>query len=340
GHLNLGCVQRLSGRIDSAIASFETAIGLRPDFAQAHFNLALALLMRGELSRGWEELEWRLQPPGANRTARIHHAIPAWRGELLGGRSILLHAEQGFGDAIQFARYVPMVADRGGRIILMCRPALRRLFERLRGVEQVIEPGPSVPRVDVQCPFMSLPRAFGTTLESIPADVPYLSPPPELIDTWKAKLDGISGMKVGFAWAGSRTNTRDRYRSCRLDDLAPLFEVSGVTFVNLQKGEAGSTLPTGILDPTGDLHDWADTAALLANLDLVISVDTAIVHLAGAMGKPVWTLLSAAGEWRWLRDRTDTSWYPTMRLWRQKTLGEWEELMGRVAAELRSMDRR
>ena len=331
-HLNLGVTRRLQGRVEEAIAAFEAAIRLKGDFPQARYNLAIALLLLGDYPRGWEEFEWRLQPPDSGRTAQIFHAFPAWRGEPLDGRTILIHLEQGFGDAFQFARLIPLVAARGGRVLLECRPEVKRLLEPVEGVAQVVEQGQPMPAFDVQCPLMSLPRVLGTTLENIPRDVTYLPPPPESTEMWKTKLAGTSGMKIGLAWSGSPTNTRNQLRSCPPEQLAPLFELSGVTLVNLQKGSPPPH--EDVVDCTDQLTDWAETAALVANLDLVITVDTGIAHLAGAMGKPVWTMLSTAADWRYLRGREDSPWYPTMRLFRQERLGDWSTVIERVRGAL------
>jgi tetratricopeptide (TPR) repeat protein len=340
--VNLGCARMRQSRVDDALAAFDAALRLRPDFAGLHFYRGVALLKRGNFEEGWRELEARFAMAPTSRVSRIHQTYPSWTGEPLSGRTILLYTEQGFGDAIQFARYIPLLASRGARkVIVACKPSMQRLLASLSGVSDIVDIAQPLPgAIDLQCAFMSLPLAFGTRPGTIPADVPYLAPPPPLASAWALKLaDAPPGRKVGIAWAGSPTNTLDRYRSCRLDDLAPILDVPGVTFFSLQKGPGEEQLRAArfadrIVDHTRDLNDWAETAALVANLDLVISVDTGVIHLAGAMNKPVWTLLSTASEWRWMERRDDSPWYPSMRLFRQAQLGNWRELATRVAGAL------
>ena len=336
-HLNLGTTLRLAGDIDRAIASFNQAIRLKPGFHQAHYNLAIALLLIGDYPRGWDEFEWRLQPPERDRTTRIFHRFPAWRGESLDGRTIFVHLEQGFGDAFQFARFIPLVAARGGRVLLECRPEIRGLLERLEGVDSIVEPSAQLPAFDVQIPLLSLPRVLGITLDNLPRAVPYLSAPPDRACEWMNKLPACNqGLRIGIAWSGSPTNTRNHLRSCPPEFLRPLAEVPGVILINLQKGAAP---PEGVVDPPAPLADWTDTAALMTHLDLVITVDTGIAHLAGALGRPVWTMLSTAADWRYLRERTDSPWYPTMRLFRQRAPGDWPGVVREVETALRSFTR-
>jgi len=342
-HVTLGCARLRQAKIDEAIEQFEQALRLSPQSPRAHEFLGTALLQRGHFQRGWREYEWRFQTPEMLRSKNIYHRVPAWRGEPLAGRTIFLHAEQGFGDAIQFARYVPMVVDRtrgqGGRVILGCRPELRRLFASIAGVDAIVESGHALPSsIDFQCPLMSLPMAFGTTIQTIPNTVPYLAAPAERFDAWRQRVAGdgaAESLRVGLTWAGNPALARDRVRSAALRDLAPLADVPGVTFYSLQPGGsadvAGSRGPR-LIDHTAHLTDWSETAAFVANLDLVISVDTAVAHLAGALARPTWTLLPAAGEWRWLIGRADSPWYPTMRLFRQQNAGDWAGVMREVAA--------
>lgn len=334
-HLNLGTTRRLAGDIDRAIASFNEAIRLKPDFHQAHYNLGIALLLIGDYPRGWEEFEWRLQPPNRDRTTCIFHGFPAWRGEVLDGRTIFVHLEQGFGDAFQFARFIPLVAARGGRVLLECRPEIRGLLERLEGVHSIVEASTQLPAFDVQIPLLSLPRVLGITLDNLPRTVPYLSAPPDRARAWADRLLHRRGtLGIGIAWSGSPTNTRNHLRACPPEMLRPLAEVPGVHLINLQKGAAP---PAGVIDPPVPLADWADTAALMTHLDLVITVDTGIAHLAGALGRPVWTMLSTAADWRYLRERTDSPWYPTMRLFRQRSAGDWQGVVHGVETALRAV---
>jgi tetratricopeptide (TPR) repeat protein len=336
---NLGCALKETDRWDEAIAAFRRAIELRPDYPAAHWNVGTALLTTGELREGWREYEWRTHyasvPPR-------QFTQPRWNGEPLNDRRILLHAEQGFGDTIQFSRYAKLVAERGGRVLLECQPALERLLRRLDHVEQVIAAGEPPPPFDLHCPLLSLPMVFDTDLTSIPADVPYLSADPRDAETWHARLAGdSSGMKVGLAWAGSTAHINDRNRSLAPEQLRDLFTLSGISFVSLQVGPRGSEakrLP-GVHDVTADLHDFADTAALIANLDLIITVDTALAHLSGALGKRTWILLPTPGDFRWLLHRDDSPWYPTARLFRQPTPGDWATPLRRLREELSQLAR-
>lgn len=327
-----------AGKTAESLAAFEKAVELSPTNASAHFNLALNLLRAGDFARGLAEYEWRWKTPGAIRTKAL--LWPRWDGQPLNGKTILLHMEQGFGDVIQMARYVPRVAAMGGKVILACDAALERLLENLPGVHLLCNAIPSV-AIDVQCPILSLPLAFSTQLETIPAETSYLAPDPELLHTWSEKCAGEDAggkLRIGLVWAGQPGHPNDRNRSLRLQQLAPLAR-DNVKFYSLQKGAAQTQIDQSPaefrpIDFTGALSDFADTAALIANLDLVISVDTAVAHLAGALGKPIWLLLPLNPDWRWLMNRTDSPWYPTMRLFRQRKLGDWTETIDEVRAAL------
>jgi hypothetical protein len=255
-------------------------------------------------------------------------------------RILLLHTEQGLGDAIQFIRYLPLVAQRGGRIIIECQAELQRLFQTMDERWQIVVRGQPLPAFDLHCPLLSLPRVFGTDLANVPNIVPYLHADAQDVRRWQHRLAGHSpNVKVGLAWAGSPTHKNDRNRSMKLATLAPLGQLSGVCLFSLQKGAAAAeakTPPDGMkmIDWTDELYDFADTAALIANLDLVIAVDTAVVHLSGAMGKPVWTLLPFVPDWRWLLQREDSPWYPSMRLFRQPRIGDWDSVITRVVDAL------
>jgi tetratricopeptide (TPR) repeat protein len=327
------------GQLDEAIAAYRQAITLRPEYAEAHGNLALALLMRGDFQPGWEEYEWRRKCNDSQLSPQ-NFTQPEWDGSPLEGRTLLLYTEQGFGDAIQFIRYLPLVAERGGKIIIACQEQLQRLFKMTARGWQIVSQGEPLPRFDLHCPLLSLPRVFRTTLPDIPKTVPYLQADAEIAKRWQHRLaDHSLVMKVGIAWAGSPTNKNDRNRSMKLSSLAPLGQMPGVRFISLQKGKASveaKTPPAGmqLIDWTEDLKDFANTAALIANLDLVIAVDTAVVHLAGAMGKPVWTLLPFVPDWRWLLERDDSPWYPSMQLFRQSSSGDWDSVVARVVPAL------
>jgi len=338
-HSNLGNALRDKGQLTEAIAASRQAIALRPSLPGAHYNLSLALLARGDFQRGWEEYEWRWKCKDFPSRPR-NFAQPLWDGCPLEARTILLHTEQGFGDAIQFIRYLPLVEQRGGKIIIECHAGLQRLFQTTVGRCQIVARHQPMPAFDLHCPLLSLPRVFRTTPDNIPQIVPYLQADAEDAGRWQQRLaDQGPIMKVGLAWAGSPTHKNDRNRSIKLAGLAPLGQMPGVRFVSLQKGNAAAeskTPPAGMdfVDWTEELHDFADTAALIANLDLVIAVDTAVVHLAGAMGKPVWTLLPFVPDWRWLLEREDSPWYPTMRLFRQSSWGDWDSVITRVVEAL------
>jgi hypothetical protein len=262
-----------------------------------------------------------------------------WDGSPLHGRRILLIAEQGLGDSIQFIRYVPMVAARGGEVLLLCQPRLRRLFEGQLEIRQVISMGEMLPPFDVCCPLMSLPHVFQTSPSTIPHEVPYLRPDPQRVSQWGQRLEAVPGKpRLGLAWAGNPTYRNDRYRSVPLTALEPLTKAAPeAAFVSLQKGPASSQAhgaPMPLHDWTHDLTDLTDTVALIQNLDLVIAVDTAVAHLAGALAKPVWLLAPFAPDWRWQLDRRDSPWYPTMRLFRQPARGDWANPISEIAREL------
>lgn len=324
---NLAGILKDLGRLDAAEALYREILRRQPEDAAAHFNLGVSLLTAGRFADGWREWEWRFRAEPATQRA---FAQPRWQGEPLNGRTLLIYAEQGMGDMLQFCRIVPMAA-RGGRVVLEMHAPLVRLLAQLPGAEGVVALGGTLPAFDVQCPMMSLPHVLGMANEQdIPAEIPYLRADPVLAERWRGRTGALGGLRVGLVWAGNPERLRmDRRRSISLDRLGPLFDVPGVTFVSLQKG-AGGTPGVPMVDWTGELGDFADTAALVETLDLVIGVDTAVVHLAGAMGKPVWLLNRFDTCWRWLRDRDDSPWYPTLRQFRQASPGDWEGVVGRV----------
>jgi tetratricopeptide (TPR) repeat protein len=324
-------------RFDDALASYDRAIALRPDHADAHFLKALSSLVTGDFERGWIEYEWRRKAPSLRRVER-DFSQPLWRGEdAIAGRTILLHSEQGFGDSIQFCRYVPLVAARDARVIVEVERPLRELVTGLAGAAQIVARGDDLPRFDLQCPLPSLPLAFKTTLATIPSADPYLRTPRHGRQDWGALLGSKRFPKIGLAWAGNAKHVRDRERSMRLADLVTLLEIDA-TFVSLQKDvracDAATLAGCGLLDFGERLEDYSDTAALISQLDLVISVDTSVAHLAGALGKPVWVLLTHAPDWRWLFKRDDSPWYPSARLFRQDARREWGTVVLRVRQAL------
>jgi len=349
---NLGHALLNLNRSGEALAPYEQAIALRQYYPRAQFGYAVALLKSGDFDRGWKQYEWRWQDC---QRPRADFAVPVWRGEDLRDRTILLHAEQGFGDTLQFVRFAPMVAARGGRVVLEVPAPLVRLLRGVEGVAQIIARGDPMPPVDLQCPMASLPLAFGLQLKKIPAraylPVPQAGDAAEAVAPWdrRAFPAGRRDMVVGLVWAGDprvselRSNLVDRRRSARLDMFAPLFGVGGVRFVSFQFGGAraqiaDATMP--IADAMEGVTDFADTAARLAGIDLLISVDTSIVHLAGGLGHPVWMLSRFDGCWRWLEGRDRTPWYPTMRIFRQPAPGDWAGLMAVIAKRLQARARR
>jgi tetratricopeptide (TPR) repeat protein len=341
---SLGTALRRKGLLDEAIAAYHDAFRMNPEYVGAHENLAHVLLLKGDFVQGWSEYEWRWKRE-AIASQRHKFVQPRWDGQDLNGRRILLYSEQGLGDTIQFVRYAPMVSARGGKVVLECQAELRGLMRGVVGIEQMVSVGEPLPDFDVHCPLMSLPLAFNTRMETIPAAIPYLHADEKLSRQWAARLAEPDRPKVGIAWAGSAQHINDRNRSLSLSLLGPLAKVGDIRFYSLQKGAGAaeaSTPPEGmkLIDHTAELTDFADTAALMANLDLVISADTAVVHLAGALGKPVWVLLPCAPDWRWLLEREDSPWYPTIRLFRQRTPGKWSEVVDRVAQALCTFDKR
>jgi len=334
-HNNLGMALKDMGQLDEALAAYRQAVALRSNFPEAHYNVASVLLAQGDFQPGWEEYEWRWKLKDFQPFLR-NFARPLWDGSPLESRTLLLHAEQGFGDAIQFIRYLPFFIQQGGKIIVECQIELQRLFQTVADGVQVVARGHPLPAFDLHCPLLSLPRIFGTTLDTIPNAVPYLQSDPHDAENCRREFrDHEPITKVGLAWAGNPAHKDDHNRSMQLATLAPLVHIPGVRFFSLQKGEWGNPR-TGleIIDWTKEPKDFADTAALIANLDLVIAVDTAVAHLAGAMGKPVWTLLPFVPDWRWLLDREDSPWYPSMRLFRQPSREDWDSVVAQVVDAL------
>jgi Flp pilus assembly protein TadD len=337
-HSNLGSALADQGRSGEAVAHFRRALALRPDYPEAHSNLAIVLLARGDMAAGWEEYEWRWKVPHMIKATR-NFAQPRWRGEAAEGRTLLIHAEQGFGDTVQFCRYAPLAANRGLRVILEVQEPLLRLLRCLPGVDLVAGPGEDLPSFDLHCPMLSLPLALATATASIPSAASYLHSDQAQVAAWRTRLGAMEGerLRIGLAWAGNPDLPSDRRRSLTPDRLAPLFDVSGLHFFSLQKG--GPTAPEAfpLTDLMDELGDFADTAALVANLDLVISVDTAVAHLAAAIGKPVWLLNRFDSCWRWQAGRRDSPWYPTLRLYRQPRPGDWATVLAEVARDLRAL---
>jgi hypothetical protein len=293
-------------------------------------------LIQGNLTSGWIEYEWRWRIQDFSFYNR-KFSSPMWHGEPLNGQRILLHSEQGLGDCLQFLRYLPMVQAAGGIVVLEIPARLQRLAAQLPGVTHFAVTGEPLPPFDQHCPLMSLPLVFGTNLETIPSKVPYLSIPPDALQKASALQWPTEGLRVGLAWAGSSQHAMNQFRSISLSILQPLFDIKEVKFFSLQIDTAAKQLRTinaTITDLSSVTTDMADTAAQIAQLDLVISVDTSVAHLAGALAKPFWLLLSCDTDWRWLLEREDSPWYPTARLFRQTILGDWSSVVDRVASSL------
>jgi len=368
GHFNLGVALKKCDQLDEAAAHYARALALEPKFAQAHFNLgivlaeqgklaealthyrrslellpnqpdvhwneALALLLSGDLRAGFAKYYWRWHRNGLSPRRFIE---PAWDGRDLNGQSILLYAEQGFGDTIQFLRYAAMVKARGGHVIVEVQPGLEHLAQTVPGVDEVVPVGGTLPPFTCHAALLELPRLFDTTLETIPAMAPYLTVDAARVQAWRTRLN--EGLHVGLVWRGSPTNGNDHRRSMSAATMAKIAAPSGITFVNLlhnaREEELDFLARAGSIRNFGaEITDWAETAALVASLDLVVTVDTAMSHLAGALGKPVWVMLPFAPDWRWMLRRDDTPWYPTMRLFRQQTPGDWGGVMAAISHAL------
>jgi len=328
----LGNILLADGRVDEALENYDRALAIRPEFAAAHGNRSMALLLKGDFARGWEEYEWRWQSDTFTSPKR-EFPKPLWDGTPLGGQTILLHTEQGIGDAIQFARYVSLVAERGGKIILACQPELARLFHTLPGPVRVVTYG-NLPDFDCHAPLLSLPRIVGTRLDTILAEVPYLHTEEELTRIWAKRIGEGPGPKVGIVWRGNPDQRVNRVRSCPPEFLHALKYVPGIRLFSLQKEAGDDGVPEGFNDLSPHLGDYADTAAAIRQLDAVVSICTSVAHLAGALGCPTWIMLAFAADWRWLQEREDSPWYPSVRLVRQQTPGDWAGVVKRVADAL------
>jgi Flp pilus assembly protein TadD len=343
-HNNLGNALRDLGQFEEAVASFRRALKIRPNGADMHWNLSMPLLAQGQYAEGWREYEYRWNT-GAMPTRGL--AQPLWLGDAeLSGKAILLHAEQGFGDTLQFVRYATLVAARGATVYLEVPPLLKSLAASCAGVAAVFAPGETLPPFDYQCPLMSLPLACKTELATIPGTVPYLAASPAKIAYWQEKLGQKAALRVGLVWAGDPrkhlaagqgVRAIDAQRSIHFDRLLPLMEIPGIEFISLQVGDDARRQADGnprLIDFTDELRDFEDTAALIANLDMAICVDTSVAHLVGAVGKPVWLLNRYNTCWRWLTGREDSPWYPSMRIFRQPSLGDWDSVIADVKQSL------
>jgi FKBP-type peptidyl-prolyl cis-trans isomerase 2 len=340
-YYNLGNTLVAKGHFQEALQCFLKAVEINPGHDDAYWSMGLIHLRLGNFEEGWKAYEKRWELTDVMVKPRFEQ--PEWDGQEINGRTILLYAEQGFGDTIQFIRYVPFVAERGAKVIVECQQELVSLLTTTTGVSQIVAKGAPYPHFDIHYPLLSLPLIFGTTVGSIPSRIPYINTDPILVQKWRSKIESDNApLKVGLVWAGNPKLKFGHSRSCSLGAFAPLADLDDVPFYSLQVGDAsGQTkdAPAGmrLVDHTGEIKDFADTAALIQTLDLIISVDTAVAHLAGALGKPVWTLLPFVPDWRWMLERENSPWYPTMRLFRQPAPGDWESVIMSVKEALKEL---
>ncbi|OIQ88349.1 beta-barrel assembly-enhancing protease [mine drainage metagenome] len=342
---NLGTVLQDQGSAQEALTCLGRAVELAPNQAEIRWNLALTQLLLGDYKRGWANFESRWEACTSLRSAYRHPQAAAWRGETLQGKQLLLWAERGFGDSLQFIRFAQQAAKLRAEIIVEAQPELAELLRSAPGVSQVVARGEELPPYDLHCPLMSLPHLLGIEIKDLSGEIPYLSADPIRTEQWAERLANFSGQKIGLAWVGSsrRQNPElaviDARRSIPLQLIAPLLFIDGISFFSLQKGEAAAEIgAAGLTDTLHDFsaewQDFSDTAAFIMNLDLVIGVDTAVAHLAGALGKPVWLLNRHDGCWRWLLERPDSPFYPTLRQFRQESAGDWKSVIEEVMHEL------
>jgi tetratricopeptide (TPR) repeat protein len=365
-HNNLGSTYKEQGRTQETIASYDLALLFQPNGSGARWNRALAWLSAGDFEHGWPEYEWRWNRP---KTPPRRLPQPRWDGGSLAGKTLLIYVEQGLGDTFQFIRYAPLVkaqgatgkngdrtpkitgpvpvfSEQGATVLVECPAFLHPLLSRCKGIDRLLAEGSPLPDFDCHTPLLSLPHLLGTTWATLPAEVPYLFADPERVGRWAEQLRPVEGFKVGIAWQGNPHHQWDHFRSFPADYFAALAAVPGVRLISLQKGQAAEQLrrlvkrfPITELDSEKDAPTAAfmDTAAVMQNLDLVVTADTSLAHLAGGLGVPVWVPLSTVSDWRWLLKREDSPWYPTMRLFLQKTLGDWDGVFRRMATALRKM---
>jgi tetratricopeptide (TPR) repeat protein len=343
-YYNLANALKGAGRLHSAIEIYQQALALKPDNIDAHWNLSHALLLSGNFPDGWREYEWRFHLPGQHNIYPHHYEDPRWEGAAFKGKRLLVHDEQGLGDTLQFIRFLPYVKALGGTVIFESRKPLLKLLTGFPGIDELVQRSAGAKRAvdfDMFIPLMSLPALFGTTLLTLPSQVPYLYANPKAGEAWRDRLEG-GDMKVGIVWSGNPGHANDQNRSCSLELFRPLANIGGAKLIGLQAGaaadQAENTAYPLVLENIGkEFADFTDTAATIEALDLVISVDTAVAHLAGAMGKPVWLMLPCLPDWRWLMDREDSPWYPTMRLFRQPKPGDWPTVIDQIRDSLKQL---
>lgn len=329
----LASCQQALGLVDEAMHSCDMVLAAAPEHAEAHWNRSLLLLLKGQYREGWREYEWRWQKRGFTSPQR-DFVQPRWYGEPAAGKTILIHAEQGFGDTLQFCRYLPLVAAQGLLVVFECHPPLVQLMRSLESNLQVVAMGQPLPAFDLHLPLMSLPLIFDTIVETVPAAVPYLAPVNQPCD--RRQFGDSAKLNIGLCWAGK--GYPDPLRSCPLELLEPLAGLPDLAWYSLQVGWQGN-MPLPMTDFTEQFSDFADTADVIAQLDLVITIDTAVAHLAGALGRPTWVMLPHAPDWRWMQEREDSPWYPTMRVFRQKAPGDWSGTISAVERSLRKLQR-
>ena len=339
-YFNLGNSLREQGKLKESTQAYQKAIQIQPDYADAHFNLAMLLLLQGQFVEGWEKYEWRWD--SSLKSQKRNFKRPLWDGTSLSSKSILIYAEQGFGDSIQFVRYIDLFPDTA-TIIVACQPELKSLLKSIERIDTLVTKGEDIPNFDFHAPIVSLPHIFGTVLETIPAKIPYLYP--DKNPDFSFLSDDERDLKVGIAWAGSPTHINDRNRSISLNNFKCLLDIKGCEFFSLQVGEHHRDIKqcgySRIIKDLGkQFTNFHHTASVILQLDLVISVDTAVAHLAGALGKPVWTLLPFIPDWRWMLNRSDSPWYPSMTLFRQRKRGDWHSVFQEIRLTLTQYSQR
>jgi len=341
GYNNLGNAMRDMGDMDGAITQYKQAIKLNPELAEAHNNLGLVYLLTGQFQKGWDKYQWRHKLPDGLPPPPVNPNKPSWDGAPFKDKTLYIHPEQGFGDVLQFSRYVPIVAKLGGRVIYRVSPKLVGLIDHLEGVDVVnLETEPRPDDYDFHLSLLDIPRLLQTDQATIPGNCPYLDVDDKSVSTWSNRVGENQGFKIGLVWAGHPKHENDRNRSIDPRLLLPLSQIPGISLYSLQmgkEGQAGAVFGEAITDLAPHIETFADTAAAIKNLDLVISADTAPIHLAGAIGHPVWTLLPFTPDWRWQLGRTDSPWYPTMKLFRQPAPGDWVSVIDAIASQIKKM---
>lgn len=341
-HTNIASVYFFQHRLGEAIEHYTIAIELKPDYAEAHTFLSMAYLALEDFQNGWKEYEWRIRSKQFSDALNVFERFK-WNGSPLGGGKIIVRAEQGFGDTIQFLRYLPLLKERSqSEVVFHCPPELRRLLEGFQAVDLLITDEEAIEGCRACVYLGSLPKIFETNLTNIPSNFPYIQSSKALVAEKKQLFQNDKNLKVGFVYTGNKQNSYNHFRSLPIDKFASLFALENITFYSLQKGDEDKQLEAlnfdspKIINLDSEISDFADTAAIIENLDLVISIDTSVAHLAGALNKPVWLMLSSAADWRWLLKRSDCPWYGSMRIFRQKEFGDWSNVVTEVEQALKT----